>query len=273
MLFNQKRLILFFSFAALIAVSLGYFILKNSLNEKGEINVSELSINSRALAVRTNDNAISSAREVSREIEDVHCKTAEEDLINKEKLNKDDLKKVKAFCGLSRREKEEFLTVKFNELEGKKNSKEGRIVARSNSYACFYGVSLNYGIPNYADIGLSSSSCNWHDSAPFSCKNEGGVACLWGCTNNDPNLGWHKKWFASTADLEREVYSKGYAKLSTEYGGDYSRAIGYGYRWQVFSDGGGWWHSEGPEPNSAFNWYAFLRDWWPLETRIWHGSC
>src|SRR3989344_3112007 len=104
MLFNQKRLILFFSFAVLIAVSLGYFILKNSLNEKEVINVSESSINSRALAARTNDNAIRAAREVAREIEDMHCKTIENDLIDKEKLTKDDLKKVKAFCGLSRRE-------------------------------------------------------------------------------------------------------------------------------------------------------------------------
>lgn len=267
---NKKHFILFLGFAMLIVVSFGYFILQNSLNKKEAANTSELSINPRTLVAQTDDNATRSAREVAKEIEEVHCKTTEDDLINKEKLTQDDIKKVRDFCNLSADEKEKILTDDFRKSKEKSGNNKSKIASRQNSYSCWYALTYNWGIPNYADLGLSSSSCSWHDAQSLACKNEGAVACLWGCNNIDPLLGWHEKYFTSITALENEILPKAYVKINDYEGGSYGRAIGYGYRWQVHSIGGGRWHSEGPEPNPAFNWYAYLRGWWWLEVYDWH---
>ncbi len=200
------------------------------------------------------------------------CKMTDEEII-KEGLTQMDVKKVRDFCGLSDKEISKILKRKIENTGNKKaKSEEGGDVG-TLSYGC-WDVYYYKGIPNYSDLGLSSATCSWHDyDKPYSCKVEGGVACLWGCNNTDSVLGWHTKWFQSTTALENEILPKGYRRLGDQYGGDYGRSISYGYRWQVHSIGGGWWHSEGPEPDPAFNWYAFLRGWWPVEVQVWHTNC
>ncbi len=105
------------------------------------------------------------------------------------------------------------------------------------------------------------------------------MACLWGCTNPDPVLGWHIKEFSNVSELENEIILKSYHKVADYYGGDYRRWLDYGYSYQVHywgdfdNDGKPEYHSEGPEPSPEFNWYAFLRGWWPEEVYVWHDNC
>lgn len=218
--------------------------------------------------------------EVVEEIESVHCTKSDSELAA-EGLSDDDIEWFYAFC-------ENDSSTKFGEVYGRfslfvatvSNPPEPETVVDryDHSYSCWYGISYNWGIPNYSD--LSVTSCTWHDSGPSSCSTEGGYACLWGCNNVDSTLGWssHEKYYSSTTSMVTAVTAKGYAKLSWAYGGDYSRAISYGYRWQVSpqsvdSSGKGTYHNEGPEPNPAYNSYAFARDWWPTEVGIWHLGC
>lgn len=220
-------------------------------------------------------------KEIVKDIEEIHCKMTDEELRN-QKLTEEDIRRVREFCSLPTEEKERNLEKEFRkikELRGKKCDKEGKVLNYNNTYTCYWD-GFNYGIPNYADLGLSSSTCSWHDAEPTACKVEGGVACLWGCTNVDSVLGWHTKWFESRTALENEILPKGYVRLSDAYGGDYGRSISYGYRWQVHATadvdpntGRGTWHNEGPEPDPAFNWYAYLRGWWPVEVSVWHDTC
>jgi len=211
-------------------------------------------------------------REIVKDIEEKHCKMTDEELLNQQ-LTEEDVTKVREFCSLPTDEKVKILEKEFSKIKEHQCSKdkEGKIVGYNNTYTCVYD-GINTGIPNYADLGLSSSTCSWHDPNP-DCKIEGKVACLWGCTNVDPVLGWHTKWFSSTSALENEIFPKGYYKVSSNYGGDYRRWVGYGYSYQVHSIGGGYWHSEGPEPSPDFNWYAYLRGWWPVEVSTWHYNC
>lgn len=196
----------------------------------------------------------------------------DEELLS-QKLTDEDIKKVRKFCSLSTEEKFNILEKEFRKLRERKSAvKEGKIVNPNGTYTCI-SDGINWGIPNYADLGLSASTCSWHDSQPADCKIEGKIACLWGCTNPDPVLGWHTKYFASITALENEIFPKGYHKVSDNYGGDYARTLSYGYRYQVHSIGGGYWHSEGPEPDVEFNWYAYLRGWWPVEVSWWHYTC
>lgn len=197
----------------------------------------------------------------------------DEELLN-QKLTEDDINKVREFCSLSTEEKEKILDKEFSKIKEKEcaKDKEGKVLGYTNTYTCVYD-GINWGIPNYADLGESSGSCTWHDPEPIDCKIEGKIACLWGCTNPDSVLGWHTKWFASTTDLENEILPKGYHKVSDNYGGDYRRWLDYGYSRQVHSIGGGWWHNEGPEASPEFNWYAYLRGWWPVEVSHWHYNC
>ena len=209
----------------------------------------------------------------------LHCKMTEKELLD-QKLTKEDIKEVREFCSLPTEEKERRLEKEFKKIKDKTcKDKESKIVGYNNSYTCVYD-GINFGIPNYADLGLSSGTCSWHDDTPTNCKVEGRIACLWGCTNQDPELGWHTKWFASVTDLENEIFPKDYHRVSSNYGGSYRRWVDYGYSYQVHATadvdpntGRGTWHNEGPEPSSEFNWYAYLRGWWPVEVSTWHYNC
>lgn len=205
-------------------------------------------------------------------IEAVECEKLDHELYA-EGLNEKDIERVRGFCRTERHAKLGHFRQLFERLERLPTIPDkGTVVSEDNSYTCYW-QGFNYGIPNYADLGVSSSSCTWHDSNA-SCQVEGSIGCLWGCTNSDPSLGWHTKWFASRAALETAIFPA-YRRNSL---GTYTRAISHGYRWEVQaqgvdSNGRGNWHSEGPEPNYEFTWYAFLRDWWPAEAIWWHARC
>jgi len=197
-----------------------------------------------------------------------------------EGLNKQEIRKVRKFCSLSKNEMKKAIKGKLKRINW--GNRGSVVLGYTNSYSCWtwYG-GYNWGIPNYGDLGLSSSTCIWHDDNP-SCKVEGSVACLWGCTNKDPNLGWHEKNFANQSALETEIYNKGYHRTAGYAAGqlgdyadaDYTRGISYGYRYQV-----NWYktikkaHSEGPEANPESNWYGFIHDYWPEEVFDWHLNC
>lgn len=207
------------------------------------------------------------------EIEEVHCLVGDEELLNL-KLTPDNIKKKKEFCSLSSAEKKQILINEFQKLDNS-GVKQGIISGYQNSYSCYFD-GLNTGIPTYADLGLSSSSCSWTDPSPV-CKSQGGVACMWGCTNKDPKLTWKTKTFASKAALENEIKPKGYYQANTGYysGLSYTRQLPYGYRYEVQgpSSGSGSFASEGPEPDPGFNWYAFTNGWYPVEAGLWHLAC
>lgn len=193
------------------------------------------------------------------EIRAVHCAVADTELAA-QGLVPDGIATVRAFCALSA---EEMLA----ELEARVARSEA--VSATFTYTCAGGwVS---GIPSQADLGLSSTTCTWHDPNPVACKQERGVACLWGCNNVDPVLGWHTKSYASRTAAETDLRAKGYRWLSTA--GDFSREIGYGYRYQVHLLSGTTWHSEGPEPSPAFSWSAYVGGWWPSLVQQWHTTC
>jgi hypothetical protein len=206
-----------------------------------------------------------------------------DDEIAEEGLNKQETKKVREFCSLSKKQMGKVLKERIERVKNWRNN-ESVILGYTNSYSCWtwYG-GYNSGIPNYRDLGLSSGSCSWHDSTPYSCKVEGYIACLWGCTNIDPILGWHVKYFASQSALESEIYGKGYHRTAGYAAGqfwqdyadaDYTRGINYGYRYQVtWNNSTKMAHSEGPEPNGEANWYGFIHGFWPEEVFEWHYQC
>lgn len=219
-------------------------------------------------------------RAMAKDLEE-KCDVTDREL-KAEGLNNRQMKKVRKFCALPLKAKEKILEEKFDKLKRKKSC-SGEIVGRNNSYSCWtwYG-GYNTGIPNYADLGLTSSECGWHDNSPTECSEEGEVACLWGCTNVDPELGWssHEKVFSSQTALENEIFSQGYHQTADYACGDplepcpndYTRGIDYGYRYQVNWDGDKA-HVEGPEPNPESNWYGFVNDFWPEEVTVWHSDC
>lgn len=207
------------------------------------------------------------------EIETIHCKMSDEEL-EKLKLTPSNIQKKHEFCNLSSEQKLDVLVNEFQKVDQLQNNKSV-ISGYTNSYTCFWD-GLNLGIPTYQDMGLSSSSCSWTDPNP-TCKNQGGVACLWGCTNKDPVLGWKTKSFSSKAALEAAILPKGYFQANTAWysGLSYTRQLPYGHRYEVQgpSSGIGTFTSEGPEPNPSFNWYAFTNLWYPSEVFAWHWSC
>lgn len=211
--------------------------------------------------------------ELVSEIEQYHCNIPDSKLIEL-KLTQANIVKKHEFCNLSKQEKTSVLANEFDALE-QANRKNGVISGFSNSYSCYYS-GLNTGIPTYQDLGLSSTSCTWTDPNP-SCKNQGGVACMWGCTNKDPVLGWKTKSFTSKSALESVIKPKGYLQANTGYysGLSYTRQLPHGYRYEVQgpNSGSGSFASEGPEPDPGFNWYAFTNGWYPFEAGIWHLSC
>lgn len=226
---------------------------------------------------KTGTNAIVGDYEINEmvdEIESVHCNRIETAAIE-QKLSPQLTQKVRDFCRLSHDEKVKFLKTSFIANGDKKSTLTGI----SHSYYCTYRGGYNTNIPNYADMGLTASKCSWHDSSPVACKNERGVACLWGCTNTDSVLGWHTKYFASRTALEKEIGPKGYHRIGDNYGGDYRRWLSYGYSYQVNplsadSNGKGTWHGEGPESNPEFpNWHAIINAWYLPEIKDWHDSC
>lgn len=207
------------------------------------------------------------------EIENIHCKMADKQM-KALKLSAGDIERARDFCAKPTNEKVSFLAAEFSKIK-QSGGLQSRIVGYENSYSCYYS-GLNTGIPTYQDLGLSSSSCTWHDPNP-SCRIQGSVACLWGCTRIDAALGWHTKYFSSKTALENAIKPKGYFQANTGYysGLSYARQLPYGYRYEVQgpSSGVGSFHSEGPEPDPSFNWYAFLRGWYPAEVGVWHIAC
>lgn len=203
------------------------------------------------------------------------CYVSEKELLA-EGLTKEDIKKVRKFCNLPKEELKNIIKERLKRLKTKMGDKS-IITGCSNSYSCWtwYG-GYNWGIPNYEDLGLTSSTCSWHDPNPL-CKVEAKIACLWGCTNSDPVLGWHTKQFPSQSALENEIYAKGYHQTASYipgYQNDYTRGISYGYRYEVaWSPSTKTAHSEGPEPNPEANWYGFLHGFWPEEVYDWHNQC
>ena len=194
----------------------------------------------------------------------VECQKTDSDLV-KEGLSSEVIAKVRAFCAMSSDEISDELALRFRNNE---NSPHGSGKIYQPVYSCGWGYYVN--IPNYSDLGLSWSTCTWLDPNP-SCKVEGAVACLWGCTNMDPVLGWRTKNYATISDLERDLFSKGY---TSGWGGGYRRSIGYGYSYNVnYSSNSGIASSEGPEPDTNFNWHAYYGGWWPSTVLSWHESC
>jgi hypothetical protein len=185
-----------------------------------------------------------------------------------------DLIKVRDFCKLT---KTEMIKIIGDRLK-KANDKNLKPVflGYTNSYLCYY-LGLNT-VPSYSNLGLTSSTCSWHDSSPSSCKVESKVACLWGCTNNDPKLGWHTSKFNNKMQFENYIYSKGYHKVSGYacyyMADDYERALSYGYRYEVtWTNSTRTAHVEGPEPDPEANWYGSINGFWPEEVFVWHKTC
>jgi len=202
-------------------------------------------------------------------IRTVECVKSDPTLAD-EGLSSDDIVRVREVCALGPVELRTAFTSLFS--VSTRDSQIG--VVSQPTYTC----GLNLGIPSQTDLGVGGGNCIWHDSTPASCAREKGIACLWGCNNTDSTLGWHTRSFASKAALEKEIGKLGYSKIADWEGGDYNRQLAYGYRFQVHgqgvnANGKGTWHNEGPEPSPAFNWYAYLRNWWPFKVRDWHAAC
>lgn len=105
---------------------------------------------------------------------------------------------------------------------------------------------------------------------------EGAVACLWGCSGEDPELGRLPRNFSSRKAMENYIFARGYHKVyqpwTSGYGYDYARQIGYGYHYQAIWSGGSA-RVEGPEPDPEPNWYGFINGFWPSLVQDWHKSC
>jgi len=206
---------------------------------------------------------------VVEEIENIHCNITDEEILA-QGLTMEKVQQAREFCKLSTDEKKSLFKNELTQVQ--ENAKDSQITGFSNSYSCNYGGTRNTGIPTYGDLGLNNWNCVWHDPNPV-CRVQGGVACLWGCTNADPSLGWHTKRFSSTSALENEIFPRGYHRVNDYAGGSYRRWLSYGYSYQVHYASNGYWHSEGPEPSAEFSWYAFLNGWYFPEARDWHQAC
>lgn len=205
------------------------------------------------------------------QIESAECPKLD-DVLRAEKLTDQDIARVRDFCQKSTEEKLDYFT---DVLEGRKPNNSDRVGTLTQALS-FYSC----GGMDIPDQWSTTLTCDWHDAptSPVDCSIQGKVACLWGCNNIDPMLGWHTKFFNSRADLENEISPKGYYYIGSFEGGDYSRQLDYGFRFQVHgmgvdSNGKGTWHNEGPEPSPAFSWFAFVRGWWPSNVRDWHSKC
>lgn len=124
-------------------------------------------------------------------IADVECKKSDAQL-GGEQLSSSDITFVRDFCRKSPEEMAQVFRQRFDALQVQiaqpgAQQPEPQILEFNNSYNCWTG-DYNIGIPTYGDLGLSEASCSWHDPKP-ECRVMGKVACLWGCTNHDPNLG------------------------------------------------------------------------------------
>jgi hypothetical protein len=204
------------------------------------------------------------------QIEGVECQKSD-DRLRGEKLVEQDLQRIHDLCQKSKEEKLELFSSLMNG-QVKNRDEVGTITQALSFYSCDDNV-----VP---DQWSTTLSCDWHDApaSPVECSIQGKVACLWGCNNVDPMLGWHTKFFNSRADLEKEITPKGYYYIGSYEGGDYSRQLDYGFRFQVHplsidANGKGTWHNEGPEPSPAFSWFAYLRGWWPSDVIAWHSKC
>ncbi len=209
-------------------------------------------------------------KETVAQIQSVQCRKTDA-VLRSEGLHEDQLGLVRDFCRQTLRQMAIALTDRFEE-----SRRRAELAKTSESfYACTY-EGYNTGIPSYSDLGLSSGTCSWHDPNP-ECQVF--YACLWGCNNVDPSLGWHIKWYTSRSALEADIFPKGYSYVSgTGEGGGYRRTLPNGYSYQVHSltidaNGMGNWHNEGPEPDPRFNWSGYLGGWWPYEVKAWHDHC
>lgn len=211
-------------------------------------------------------------RETVDQIQKVECwKT--DSALKAEGINNESIIMVRGFCALSTDQMTAEISARFMKASGVES---GIGKTTQQVYTCSYD-GANFDIPTYADLGLTDATCIWHDPNP-GCRIQGLVACLWGCNNNDPVLGWHTKWYASRSAVEADLFPKGYAAVNDYAGGSYRRGLERGYSYQVYAEkvdenGQGIWHCEGPEPDPRFSWYAYLGGWWPSEVQSWHQSC
>lgn len=209
------------------------------------------------------------------QIRSIECLKPDSTLVE-EGLDEATIAKARAFCALPIDEMIAEVAARFHVLD---SAEDGVGQTTQQVYSCYYN-GANFDIPTYADLGLTDATCVWHDPNP-GCKVQGLVACLWGCSNNDPVLGWHTKWYASRSALEADIFPKGYATVSSGVfgeGGGYRRTLPRGYSYQVHSqsidaNGQGYWHCEGPEPDTRFSWYAWYGGWYPSEVQSWHAAC
>uniref|UniRef100_UPI002610B06D hypothetical protein n=1 Tax=Thermococcus sp. TaxID=35749 RepID=UPI002610B06D len=201
-----------------------------------------------------------------------------------------DIKKARAFCRLPDEAKLKIIRNRLllsvylsNARCSALKQREMKPVITASSggtYSCRDGTVYAWGIPTKEKLGVSY--CSWRKSgSPSSCSREKGVACLWGCTNVDPKLGWsgNYKYFPDLDSFVKEVTSRGYHKTDRYaaygiYGRDFTREIGYGYRYEArYSPKTRMGYVEGPEPNPEKNWYGFLHNFWPTLVKRWHDNC
>ncbi len=228
------------------------------------------------LLVSCGDNEIKEYSDVVKalvdQVQNVECQKSD-GLLILEHLSNQEIIRVHEICQMSSEKKLDFFS---SVMSSSQHSAIGENVGTLRQGVSFYNCGA-LEVPQKWSVLLN---CEWHDAPanPVECSMEGKVACLWGCNNSDPVLGWHTKFFNSRTDMENEIRPKGYIYLSSVEGGDYSRQLDYGYRFQVHSqnidsNGKGMWHNEGPEPSPSFSWFAFVRGWWPNNVRTWHSKC
>ncbi|MBO8174264.1 MAG: hypothetical protein H0Z18_03285 [Thermococcus sp.] len=225
---------------------------------------------------------------IVKDFEERLCKMSDEEML-KEGLTKEEIKKVKIFCSLPKERKEEIILNKLitAKVERKKICSLNKFttgyinpMSSSGTYSCRYRLIYATGIPTHSKLG--AIPCSWNKpGSSSSCKVEKGVACLWGCTNVDPKLGWSSnyKYFPNLESFKQEVTSKGYHKTARyaaygAYGRDFTRGIGYGYRYEArYGPSTHMGYVEGPEPNPEANWYGYIHNFWPTLVYIWHERC
>lgn|GEM_PF-2982539 len=227
--------------------------------------------------------------EILKEFDGELCTMSDEEML-REGLTKEDIKKARAFCRLPDAAKLKIIRNRLilsvyltNARCSALKQTEMRPVITASSggtYSCRDGLVYAWGIPTKEKLGISH--CSWSKpGSPSSCSKEKGVACLWGCTNVDPKLGWSSnyKYFPDLDSFVREVTSRGYHKTDKYaaygiYGRDFTRGIGYGYRYEArYSPKTRRGYVEGPEPNPEKNWYGFLHNFWPTLVKRWHDKC